>query len=297
MVLITDKQYYMDDSLKGLLDECIKSEKTGWDNLIIIDGKERVGKSTFAQQIAYYIANVSNKTFGVDQIFFDPEELLLFATSHEKQIIIWDEACLGGLRSQWRHNIQQTITSTMMLTGTFNHFYIMIIPSFFKLNDYLALTRSAALFNVHGHKGTFRTRGEFTCYNEMQKTWIYNNYRKSMTYGKIFSFRGRITLKNTENLVDNVKYQQKKIEAIKKYISLSTNEKDDKLSKLQMRLATNPQFSAEEVAKIADVHINTVYFWRKKAENASKRGFSPNLQNKETLSLGKEGDADEDFTY
>ena len=57
-MIVTDKQYYMDGYLKENLD-ILKQKlvKDDWFFIIIISGSNRVrvGKSTIAQQISYYL--------------------------------------------------------------------------------------------------------------------------------------------------------------------------------------------------------------------------------------------------
>ena len=66
MALVTDLKYYLDDDLKALLDLCIDRKKKGWDNLLIIDGKERSGKTTLAKAICKYYAHETKKNFNLD---------------------------------------------------------------------------------------------------------------------------------------------------------------------------------------------------------------------------------------
>jgi len=217
--LVTDLQYYMDGGIVALMDLCIKHAKHKWDNVIIIDGPERSGKSTLAKSMGYYYAYITGKKFGLHNVFFDPEEMLQYTVKKEEKVIIWDEAAFGGLSTQWQTKIQQKLNSMLMVTGKYRHFYIFIIPSFFRMNRYLAIDRSIAL--VHVYTPDLLKRGLFVCLNKEQKTWIYNNNRKSEMYGKSPSFRGRFTLKNTEKILSDTDYDEKKDKAILKYLDKS----------------------------------------------------------------------------
>lgn len=216
MVLVTDDHIYLNHHLKDFLDLCIQREKHHWDNVIIIDGKERSGKTTLMKSICHYVAKQTNKEFNLDHIFFDPEEMLKFATSTQKQVIVWDEAALGGMATQWQNEVQQKLNAALMVTGKYNHFYVFIIPSLFRLNRYLALDRSIAL--LHVYSPDLLSRGEFFCLNENQKAWVYNNNKKSETYGKNSSFSGSFTLKGTDEIINDSAYELKKDAAIKKYL-------------------------------------------------------------------------------
>jgi len=60
----TDKNVYIDKKMlqaMQLIFRRQKSRKNRWDNLIVIDGKERAGKSTLARQLAYILAKKKGK--------------------------------------------------------------------------------------------------------------------------------------------------------------------------------------------------------------------------------------------
>ncbi len=258
----------MNHNLQDMLDLCVKRKDKKWDNVLIIDGKERCGKSQLAKTIGYYYAEKIGKKFDINNIFFDPEEMLQYAVDHTEQTIIWDECALGGLSTQWQNQIQQKLNSMLMMTGKYRHFYIFIIPSFFRLNRYLAVDRSIGL--IHVFSPDLLTRGRFLCLSESQKTWIYNNNRKSETFGKNWAFDGSFTLKNTENLVDEKEYEAKKDRAIKGWMQKHQDKKDQKLHKLQYQIAT--KLDVDSAADLFDKAPKTIREWR---NNGAMWGFDP----------------------
>lgn len=257
MVIVTDKEFYIDDTLKWMCDLTIKRTKTKWDNLIIIDGMERGGKTTMAKTIAYYIAHTKKIPFSVDNAFFDQNELMNFATNNTEQIIIWDEAAIGGQSNQWYQTLQQKLNTMLMLTGKYRHTYIFIIPSFFRLNRYLAIDRSIAL--IHIYTPDLITRGLFSAYNTTQKNYIYNSYKKTESYGKNPSFRGRFTIKNTETIWDEEIYEKKKDEAIRKFIN---QELDPRKNIKAFKKVLVDNFDKEMVMKVYGITEKTYYNWR-----------------------------------
>ncbi len=60
---VTDLKYPLDNYLTSNLDEIPKFLKKGWDCVIIVSGnaKVRIGKSTLAMQMAYYVAWLLNE--------------------------------------------------------------------------------------------------------------------------------------------------------------------------------------------------------------------------------------------
>lgn len=270
--IVTDKKFYLNRSLKALSDLCIKRQQKKWDNLIIIDGDERSGKTTLMKGMSYYYAYKTGCSFTLKNVFFDPEEMLDYAIDNRGEIIVWDEAAFGGLSSQWQNKIQKKLNSMLMATGKYGHFYVFIIPSFFRLNRYLALDRSIGL--LHVYSPDMLTRGYFTCFSKRQKTWIYNNNKKSETYGKDYSFRGQFTKKNIENnILDEKKYEAKKDAAIKKYLN---DMKDDTVLKLKnMQYTIASKLNSHQVMELMGVSEQTYYNWLKIGD---KLGFKSQLK-------------------
>ena len=263
---VTDLDFYLDNDLKEYCDLLMKRTEKKWDNLIILDGEERSGKTTLAKAMCYYMAHKQGKKFGLRNVFFNPENMSKFARENEREIILWDEAAFGGLASMWQSKIQQMLVMMLMAAGKYKHTYIFIIPSFFKLKNYLALHRSSSL--IHVYSPDMLSRGLFICYNRTQKTWIYNNYKKSQTYGKQFSFRGRFVVKNIENAIWNEEdYEKKKdeaIESIKKWFDKKKTQKSPlklQFDALKHKIAT--KLDVAEASDLADVSIQTIYQWKK----------------------------------
>lgn len=258
MVLVTDKKYFMEADLVSVLDLCIERRESGHDSLIIIDGKERIGKSELARQICYYISSKSNQPFSNDNIFFDLMEMLTYATNKRKDQIVWDESAFGGLGTQWQEESQQVLTQMMMTCGKYGHIWIFICPSFFKLNAYFALHRSIAL--LHVYSPNLIDRGYYTVYNEVQKTYIYNNNRKTMLYGKGYSFLGRFN--EVPGIIDLPEYERKKDNAILTHLGKSFDKnKVEKLAKLQWQIASH--LDEKKVCEITGAAPRTVRDWRK----------------------------------
>ncbi len=231
MVKVTNHNYYLDDSLKTILDLMIRRAKKKWDNLLIIDGKERAGKSTLAKSIGYYYAHHHKQEFGLNNIFFDPEDMMAYALKTKRQVLIWDEAAFGGLSSQWQSKIQQKLNQMLMVAGKYEHFYIFIIPSFFKLNWYMAVHRSELL--IHVYSADMESRGDFTYFNPQQKCWIYNNNKKSNMYTSP-SGRGKFTYKNTDKILDETAYEAKKDDAIMAWAAKDSDKPGSKETQYQL---------------------------------------------------------------
>ena len=261
----TDKQFYINPVLVSNLDYCIKRQKKKWDNLLIIDGDEGCGKSTLSWGVGYYWAWKLGKKFTVDNVFFDVGEMLEFASKNTGEVIIWDEAAIEGLSTEWQNKIQQNLIKNLMVNRKKGHFWIFNIPKFYKLNEYIAVDRS--FFLIHVFSPDNLSRGKYTFHNKNKKETIYLQYKfaKKKTYHKFKDFYGDFPASYC-NIIDEEAYETKKDAMIMK---LASNDKkpakDDKTKELRKLYSTIPNVLVKDLALHAQCSTRTILKWRKEA--------------------------------
>lgn len=267
---VTDKKYYLDPLLKIDLDKCIERQKKKWDTLLIIDGDEGAGKTTFSWGIAYYWAYATGKKFTIDNIFFDPDELYKFATDTKQQVIVWDEAVLGALSNEWQSQSQKKLIKILMTCRSKNHFLIFLIPKFYKLAEYIAIDRAYFLINVYSPDGL--RRGYYCLYNQKKKEMLYNTYKsnkKKMYHW--YNYKGTFP-KGYANIIDEDAYNKKKDTAVSAI--MDTNRPDDKykkeIQKLKYKiylLAMESNFTLQEAGNITGFQKKTINMWKRYAND------------------------------
>ena len=210
---VTDKDLNIDTRLVSKLDMMCHKIKHNFDNLIICDGDEGYGKSNLTAGVGYYCAWKLGRKFTVDNVFFDINPMVNFACSTEKQVIMWDEAALGGLASGWQSKFQQKLLKMLMVARKKNHIYIINIPKFFKLNEYLVIDRCIALLHVYSPDQI--TRGSFVYYRKESKDKLFYDWKKKhrRNYKSYYDFNGRFG-KYLPKVIDEVAYEAKKDQAI-----------------------------------------------------------------------------------
>lgn len=233
---VTNKGYYMEKALMSNLNFLLERKKLHWDNLLIIDGDERAGKSTLARQIGYYIyydwykddPERLEKFYNAENIFFDPEEVLSFAKSHREEVIIWDEAALGALSEDRFNEVQQVLIKLLMVCGKYGHFLIFVLPKMKRLAPYFVEDRAIGLIRI-GVIGNIQ-RGSFYGYSKKKMIQLYNYEKRN--YGKkpFADFRGKfLNYENTpKECIDIVKYEKGKDKAIMN-LDFKTRKKDKSL--------------------------------------------------------------------
>jgi len=258
-----EKNLFIHDGLSGKLDlMCDRITKHDFDNLLILDGDEGHGKSTLAVQIGCYISHVTGRPFSVDNVFFDLDELLKFSGNQKEQIILWDESALGGLSTEGFNKLQVKLLKLLMIARKKNHFYIFVIPKFYRLREAI-VDRAIGIIHVYARNEI--ERGRFAYYKKKNKEYLYEYWRRTRQkgYKKFLNFQGTFT-KMFGELIDSKEYDRKKDQAIKEMVG-TDDKKEEDLSKLRLlqQSITKIPLPQKEIAKILGVTPRTMRNWSK----------------------------------
>ncbi len=216
--------YYVEKKVKELLDKKVKKDLSERDKdyVIIMDGYEGAGKSTFAMQIGKYV----DPTLKLDRICMTCEEFKKAINNAKKnQCVIYDEAVTGLTSADSISRVGKMLKSLMMQMRQKNLFVIIILPSIFEFNKYAVLSRARWFFHVYESGGR---RGYFVGYNRRDTRRLYLKGKKTYSYLVRSYFNGRFYGKY---VVDEEEYRKKKEQAL-----LLIDEEEDSINKwLQQR--------------------------------------------------------------
>lgn len=248
----------MDKYLKDKLDLMV-NRMTGnkkFDNLVLIDGDEGYGKSNIEVYIASYISEKTGRPLTLANVFFDLDKLLEFAMHTQEQIICWDEGALGGLANEWWNKNQKKFLKLLMVARKRRHFWIICIPKFFKLNEYLVIDRSIGL--IHAYAKDELEIGRFAYFGKRRKEQLYHDWRKSKhrNYGKFSNFRGKFP-EALPKVFDEAKYDRKKDIAI---MSMDKEEEKKTPSMIRKEFAMNIMKRWEEDGVVMTTKEKSKYF-------------------------------------
>lgn len=218
--------YYMDEFLAMNLMGVPRYLDKSYDCVGIVSGhgKVRIGKSTIAQQVAYFLAwlvaggkMAKNERTGDwfmskkpekevhfnldDNIVFSPEGLMkkaadLYKKYGRNQVIIYDEGRAGLDSASAMQAINRAMQDFFQECGMYGHVIIIVLPNFFKLHEDYAVNRSLFLIDAYADRNL--RRGFFNFYNEIQKEWLYYMGKKKIGSSLKYSdsrpsFSGRFT--------------------------------------------------------------------------------------------------------
>lgn len=172
-------EYYVEPRLKKNLDDNVIDSLKNKDKdfVLCIDGKEGSGKSTLALQIGKYV----DPSLTLDRVVFDAESFRQAIFKAKKgQVVIFDEAFTGLSSRAALSGINRALVSLMMQMRQKNLMVIMVLPTFFLLDKYVALFRAKALIHVYEMSGV---RGYFRLYNSKLKKFLYLLGKKDYSYG------------------------------------------------------------------------------------------------------------------
>ncbi len=207
--------YYIEPRLKkDLLDEVIKQslQKDDRDYVLVVDGAEGSGKSTLALQIGKYV----DPSLDLSRVCFDGDSFQKAIINSEKgQCVIFDEAFVGLSSRSAVSRMNNTIVSMMMQMRQKNLFIIIVLPSFFLLDKYVAMWRCKYLIHVYERK---LRRGYFIGFSEKKKKTLYLLGKKGFTYKFVRSrAKGRFYGKFSLGIEEEEQYRIKKAKAFERF--------------------------------------------------------------------------------
>ncbi len=201
--------YHVDKKILYLLDRIkdtlLKKDK---DYVMLIDGYEGSGKSTFAIQMGKYI----DPTLNLKRICMTADEFKQAIIDAKKgECIIYDEAITGLSAGGAITRIGKILKSMMMQMRQKNLFVIVIMPIVFEFNKYAVLSRARFFLHVYETGGRM---GYFIGYNRKDTRGTYILGKKTHAYKVRSKFSGRFYGKFGLGKEQEPLYRKKKEETL-----------------------------------------------------------------------------------
>jgi len=247
---------------------CKKVTKHNFDNLLIIDGDEGFGKTNLASAVCGYVSVKTKRELTNDNVFFLIDDMINFAIKTKEKIIWWDEGALGGLASEGYTKVQTKLLKLLYIARKKKHFYVFVIPKFYKLREAI-IDRSIALLHVYSRDGI--TRGRFAYYKtaSMDKLFGYWYKKKEKGYNQFYNRCGSFS-KTLSKVINGPKYERQKDKAILSIGNDKFSKEDKELNKIKQEYtklkrsiakAVIPNTSKQKMADLLGISSRTLQRW------------------------------------
>jgi len=273
-ILIDGEEFVIEKELVRKLERVVRGitqDHPKEDAVLINEGKEGKGKTNSSIVEAAYIKARTRRPV---HLFFRLEELIKFAQSTSKKIIIWDEPALDSLSTEQVSKLNKNMLRLFMTIRKKRHFFIVNYTKFWKFPEYIVVDRANGLVHMREDK-----IGRFLYVRKRKLEFLWNEFRTrhKRSYRKAMDFGGRmpeIMQKHFQDLqitVNNIKnatyqdYENCKDEAIE-----SIGKKEEKQNKFQVRLDDLRKrisgikgLSTEELAVQLGINSRRIREWKK----------------------------------
>jgi len=172
---VEKSDFWIDEALLTKLNNLQKIQKKGWDGVIIVDGKERSGKSVLGMVMGWYLSNgkmtINNFARGLEDCANK------IATLPDKSVLIVDEGSLAFSSKDSMSSVQKRLMKLLDVVGQKNMIFIVCLPCFFDLNKTIAVRRS--LWLCHVYPDDDYDRGQYAFWGEHGKKVLYGEGKKN----------------------------------------------------------------------------------------------------------------------
>ena len=150
-------------------------QKDDWDGVILIDGKERSGKSKLAMIMGWFLSNTTLSENNFASGLTDASKKI--AKLPDRSVLIVDEGSIVFSSKDSTKSEQKKLIKILDVVGQKNLIFIICLPCFFDLNKTIAVRRSLFLLHVYPDKNY--KRGQFARFGERKKSMLYKHGKKN----------------------------------------------------------------------------------------------------------------------
>lgn len=289
-MIVTNLKYALENNLLKKLDLMIdrcERDKPVRDILIICEGAEGEGKTNTSIALAYY---VKYKTGRDIHLFFRVKELVNFAKTTYRKIIIWDEPALDSLRKDWYKKANIDLIRLLLMARKRQHFFIFNLTRFWQFDTLFSNERAMALIKMYSRKQKQAGRFLYIRKRDLQKLMDDYNRSKKKNYKKYSSkyVRGQmpevmLKLMDSMGVIINGKvatYQDYEIEKDKAIESIGEVEEDNekryrkKLNDLRYTISTlkYPINDLHDMLKALGITKSGIQRWARREFDADAGG-------------------------
>jgi len=179
-MIVTRFKYPLEDNLVKKIDLMIQrcnGKRGKKDNVLILEGGEGEGKTTFSIGVGFYAAGVMGREFSDKNVFFDLEKMIQFLQSTEDQIAVWDEPALQALSKDSLTRMVKNLERLLMMARKKRHFIMINLAYFNKFSEYIVWQRPLGMIHVYSKGGKYAGRYKYIRKRNLEKLW--QDWRRS----------------------------------------------------------------------------------------------------------------------
>lgn len=245
------------------------------DAVLLFEGAEGEGKTTFSVGVGYYVSWKTGRPFNHKNIFFDLKIMINFLKNTENQIAIWDEPALQAMSKDSMSNIVKDLDRLLMMARKKRHFIMINMAYFNKFSEYVVWQRPLGMVHVYSRNELEPGRFVYIRKKNLENLWDEwrrkhrRNYRKWSSKSIRGTFPDILYEKYKKNVLSHFDleyYEKEKDKAIMQIGIDKPKEEKDIIKKLRLLISQMP--NREEVAKKLGLSPDTLRIWQKTYENA-----------------------------
>lgn len=172
---VETSNFWIDRALLTKLDNIKKIQRKDWDGLILIDGKERSGKSVLGMICGWYLSDCKLGKINYARGLEDCARKI--ADIPDRSVVVLDEASIVFSTKHSLDKRVKLLLDILDVVGQKNLVFIFCNPSFFDLNKTIATRRS--LFLLHVYPNAEYERGQYAFWGEKAKAKLFRYGKKN----------------------------------------------------------------------------------------------------------------------
>ena len=264
------------------------------DIVVIFEGGEGEGKTTFSIASAIWFAEQTGRDFSHKNVFFDVEKMIDFAINTEKQIIVWDEPALQALGTDWASSAVKNLTRLLMMARKKQHIIFINMTKFYKFNEYIVVDRAIALIHVYSRNNIQSGHFQYIRKKNLESLWRDYRFSKRRNYKKYASKKVRGTFPDVMNpeYKNNIwsgfnvqTYEDDKDAAIRRIGVDTKKQEKSKLDELKAKISSVTGITQTQMAKELGLSTRTLIRWKKAGASIVTNDTKTHIN-----TMGMEGD-------
>lgn len=171
---VAKSDFWIDKPLYEKLKNLKEIQGKEWDGVIIVDGKERSGKSILGMVCGWFLSDGKLTENNFCTGLKDASRKI--AEIPDGSVVVLDEGSLMFSSKDSSNKAQKQLMKILDVVGQKNLIFIICLPCFFDLNKTIAVRRS--LFLMHVYPDDKYNRGNYAFWGEKKKGTLYRIGKK-----------------------------------------------------------------------------------------------------------------------